>query len=60
MDALKASGLSRDPRLMEMVTEAQFQVNQVIEQIKGRLQETGRNLKTTDNKKKLASAYGKG
>jgi len=59
MNALKASGLSRDPKLLPVVMESSRQVGEMIAELKKQLNETSSELKAAGNRKKMVCAYGR-
>jgi len=59
MDAIRASDVSRDPKLIQLVAEARRQAVELTEELKEQLNQTGIELKTVGNRKKLLGAYGR-
>ena len=59
MNALKASGLSRDPKLLPVVMESSRQVGEMVAELKKQLIETSSELKAAGNRKKMVCAYGR-
>lgn len=59
IDELKQTGLSQDPQLLDLVKETSDKVREVIVAIRQKRDETGKQLNTVGNRKKLARAYGK-
>jgi len=57
MGAIQASGFSRDPKLLKLIMEASRKTREMIAELKRQLNETGSDLKSVGNRKKLHGAY---